>query len=127
MCTFLRYLIFNVGRGQFLTYSLGVNFDPQASGSEPCPFVCPSSLLNIRKCPPLGVNIPPRDQNSPLGAKLTKLLLQTGLSMNENYRLPSIKGFIHFLSLESGNSVGYKNQRDGFSNIKINAAFRIGF
>jgi hypothetical protein len=37
--------------------------------------VCPSILLNSRECSPLGVNegvnIPPRGQISPLGAKFT--------------------------------------------------------
>jgi hypothetical protein len=58
------------------SYSLGVKFS-----------VCPSILLNSRKCSPLlvnkGVNIPPRGQISPLGAsgevKNGPLFFQHGL------------------------------------------------
>jgi hypothetical protein len=51
-------------------------------------FVCPSILLNSRECSPLGVNkvvnIPPRGQITPLGAKVTPMeargKLNNGLS-----------------------------------------------
>jgi hypothetical protein len=68
-------------RGPFLTSPLGANFDPRGEvvpwGGEVIPWgefsVDPSILLNCRVCSPLGVkegvNIPPRGQISPLGAR----------------------------------------------------------
>jgi hypothetical protein len=63
------------------SYSLGVKFS-----------VCPSILLNSRKCSPLlvnkGVNIPPRGQISPLGAsgevKNGPLFFNTGSSLGRD-------------------------------------------
>jgi hypothetical protein len=64
-----------------LNYALGANFDPKCKvvppgGSYPLGVkysVRPSIILNSRECSPLGVNegvnIPPRGQISPLGAK----------------------------------------------------------
>jgi hypothetical protein len=68
-------------RGPILTSPLGANFDPQERSCPPgvklspgVKFsVWPSILLNSRECSPLGVNkgvnIPPRGQISPLGAR----------------------------------------------------------
>jgi hypothetical protein len=73
--------------GPFLTLTLGANFDPRGGvvpQGEFCPqgvksspgvkfSVRPPILLNSRECSPLGVNegvnIPPRGQISPLGAR----------------------------------------------------------
>jgi hypothetical protein len=93
-------------RGPFLTSTLGTNFDIQGRRCPPglvnfvpkgwsYPMgvkfsVCPSILLNNRERSPLGVNegvnIPPRGQNSSLGAGCVCVKLRMALSVARGLR-----------------------------------------